>query len=340
MIQKENSHQRPESAVAWTTNKKMNENNWKNFDLERVVEIIVQNGFRMVSLQFVDEYLPVSVDIYLFLQSVLPETVELYLIADSTWGTSIDDISANHVSTDLLVYFGSDLSSSSSIPVVIVLESKPLNLRMSFSSLSEISSTEKRPIALFYEPCYYWAAAKLSFLFDSSLTVAELPAQADLMNWSRVNSIKQNSSLLIGGLRVPSSIASEKDMIVVYIGNKNEQMENILLRLTGITFYHYNPVEELLQKYQGNQTRQLMERYGGIEKVRKAKIIGLLIGSMGYDSVLTNGIINRLEILIKTAGKYFYTFVMGRINEAKLCNFPEVRNFFFKIYLHYLKLFW
>ena len=34
--------------------------------------------------------------------------------------------------------------------------------------------------------------------------------------------------------------------------------------------------------------------------------------------------LNRLQLLITAAGKKFYSFVMGRLNEAKLCNFPEV----------------
>ena len=42
------------------------------------------------------------------------------MAADSTFGSSVDDISAEHVDSDVLVYFGSDLSSSGAMPVMVV----------------------------------------------------------------------------------------------------------------------------------------------------------------------------------------------------------------------------
>ena len=39
---------------------------------------------------------------------------------------------------------------------------------------------------------------------------------------------------------------------------------------------------------------------------------------------MIQAIIYRLQALIKEAGKKLYTFSMGRLNEAKLSNFPEV----------------
>jgi diphthamide biosynthesis protein 2 len=37
-----------------------------------------------------------------------------------------------------------------------------------------------------------------------------------------------------------------------------------------------------------------------------------------------NALIDRLQKLIIASGRRYYTFVMGRLNEAKLCNFPEI----------------
>ena len=48
------------------------------------------------------------------------DDVEVFVAADSTYGSSVDDISAEHVDSDVLVYFGSDLSSSGAIPVLVV----------------------------------------------------------------------------------------------------------------------------------------------------------------------------------------------------------------------------
>ena len=35
-------------------------------------------------------------------------------------------------------------------------------------------------------------------------------------------------------------------------------------------------------------------------------------------------VIDRLKSLIRNAGRKYYTFVVGKVNEAKLANFPEV----------------
>lgn len=45
---------------------------------------------------------------------------------------------------------------------------------------------------------------------------------------------------------------------------------------------------------------------------------------MGLTGSITNDLTHRLKELITAAGKKYYTFVMGRLNEAKLCNFPEI----------------
>jgi len=58
--------------------------------------------------------------------------------------------------------------------------------------------------------------------------------------------------------------------------------------------------------------------------VKDASVIGIIVGSMGLTADSTNHLLKRLQTLIYHSGKKHYTFVMGRLNEAKLCNFPEI----------------
>ena len=44
----------------------------------------------------------------------------------------------------------------------------------------------------------------------------------------------------------------------------------------------------------------------------------------GLEGGLIRGILTKLQRLIDASGKKYYTLVMGRLNEAKLANFPEV----------------
>ena len=94
------------------------------FDLDAIIDIIRRNSFRTVVLQFPDDELQYSIDVHDYLRDHLDSTccvtadtccgneVELFIAADSTWGSSIDDVSAMHCNCDVLVYFGTDLSSS------------------------------------------------------------------------------------------------------------------------------------------------------------------------------------------------------------------------------------
>lgn len=63
-------------------------------------------------------------------------------------------------------------------------------------------------------------------------------------------------------------------------------------------------------------------RYYLIEKAKDAQIVGILIGTLGVKDYLD--IIERLKKVLRTAGKKFYTFSMGKPNPAKLANFMEV----------------
>lgn len=60
------------------------------------------------------------------------------------------------------------------------------------------------------------------------------------------------------------------------------------------------------------------------QKAKDAEIVGLLLGSMGLETQLTQQVLNILRRQCVAAGKKVYTFTMGKINEAKLSNFGEV----------------
>lgn len=60
------------------------------------------------------------------------------------------------------------------------------------------------------------------------------------------------------------------------------------------------------------------------QKAEDAEIVGLLLGSMGLETHVTQQALHILRQQCTAAGKKVYTFTMGKINEAKLSNFGEV----------------
>lgn len=65
-----------------------------------------------------------------------------------------------------------------------------------------------------------------------------------------------------------------------------------------------------------------MKRLHLVERVKDAKTLGILIGTLGVDGYLDA--VERIKNLSKRAGKKTYIFAVGRPNIPKLANFPEV----------------
>ena len=70
-----------------------------------------------------------------------------------------------------------------------------------------------------------------------------------------------------------------------------------------------------------------MKRFFVIEKIKDAKTVGILVGTLGMAGY--KEIINHLKKILTACGKKTYTFVVGKLNPNKLANFPEVGLFVF-----------
>ncbi|CAG0918436.1 unnamed protein product [Notodromas monacha] len=66
-------------------------------------------------------------------------------------------------------------------------------------------------------------------------------------------------------------------------------------------------------------------RYFLLEKAKDARKVGILVGTLSVKQ--HDEIVERLKLVLKLAGKSFHVFVVGKLNPAKLANFPEVDAF-------------
>ena len=113
-----------------------------------------------------------------------------------------------------------------------------------------------------------------------------------------------------------------KDYTVLYIGSDGLSLSNWMLTLNKCSFYTYDGQSKESRKETIDINRRLMKRYYMIEKAKDAQIVGILAGTLGVGDYLA--IIERLKKLVHLAGKKSYTFVVGKLNVAKLANFMEV----------------
>lgn len=331
------------------------------FELDALVDVVRRCRFQRIVLQFPDEYLVHCVSAYQYLADLLGSDVHLFIAADSTFGSSVDDVSAQHVDGDALVYFGSDLSASGVMPVIVLPYVVPFSVKICAEKLCSEANAylpdvcsrpleTPTPVLLVFEPgCHrqIQELAELLNVFDNraQIITATLPKCANLKAWLEQSEEAIGSSAsddvrieaqpqpqpqtpkdieVVGGLLVSHEIMQDPRLQVWYIGDKTEQFESILLQLADKTVLRFSPSSNQVHSVVGQDTRRFRERYGGVARVKDANVVGIIIGSMGLTAEATNGASRRLHRLIEAAGKKCYTFVMGRLNEAKLCNFPEV----------------
>jgi diphthamide biosynthesis protein 2 len=314
------------------------------FDLALAVLKIKEYHFQRIVLQIPDELFSICVDIYdYFITALGDDSIEVFMTADSTFGSSIDDISAEHVGSDLLVYFGTDSSCSScSIPIMILPQQLPIensidiiieNILQYIARNTEIDLLS--PTCLVVAPSHHHLMAQLYQSLSShfpNLLLGQQPPTSNLKEWTPNSSKSVVDSNLenVGGLFFPLDGLAEVQT-VLYLGNKREQFISLLLRMSHCTVVSYTPslsssqpIPSQISHHLGVNSREYRERYAGVLRVQDASIIGLIIGSMSLSGELTRVIVRQLTELIEISGRKCYCFVMGRLNEAKLCNFPEV----------------
>ena len=68
--------------------------------------------------------------------------------------------------------------------------------------------------------------------------------------------------------------------------------------------------------------RGRMSRYYLIERAQEASIFGIVVGTLGVARY--RNMIRSLRAFIRSRGHHSYTFIVGKINIAKLANFAEV----------------
>ncbi|KAF9366344.1 Diphthamide biosynthesis protein 2 [Mortierella sp. NVP85] len=115
---------------------------------------------------------------------------------------------------------------------------------------------------------------------------------------------------------------SIEDYTLFYVGDESPTLSNIIMTHSKCEVYSYNPVKKEGRLESAQVNRALMRRYFLVQKAKDADIIGIAVGTLGVASYMT--MIQHLKALIESKGKKAYTFVMGKLNVAKMANFMEI----------------
>ena len=115
---------------------------------------------------------------------------------------------------------------------------------------------------------------------------------------------------------------SIKDYSVFYVGQEGATLRNFMMTWNRCSFCTFDPVKMTGRTESVSINRALMKRYYAIERAKDAKVVGILVGTLGVVDYLD--IIQQLKETIRGAGKKSYMFAMGKLNVPKLANFLEI----------------
>lgn len=133
--------------------------------------------------------------------------------------------------------------------------------------------------------------------------------------------------LVIGGLQIPSDMDFSEYALLFVGSESSRQYLNVILRfLSGSSpqcFWTLRPSDARLSvDLSSTFQRKLSRRFYLVQKAKNCAVFGILVANLS-DSYMRS-VVSSLRKLLEDDGRTSYTFVVGKINPAKLANFAEV----------------
>ena len=342
----------PTSSVVQGAPKRSDEEISITYEIQRTVAEIRKGKWQRIALQFPDTMLPDAPRVFEALRrslrtarstvphTELPESHEdevtkavnglrldeevtaaeerLYILADTSYGACcVDEIAAEHVDADVVVHYGrACLSPTARLPVIHVFTCQPLEKEPLLQAIQEISPDVHERIVLVADVTY-------------ASHLPEISQSLQARGYSNIytTSIIHNPSSPLPNRTVPSEVQeNETALLNWHLFHISSPPQSLLLtlssRLASIHIYPTTSPTPSPQPLQASTALSLRRRYALLTSLSTASIFGILINTLSVKNYLH--IVEHVKAQIAAAGKKSYTFVVGKVNAAKIANFSEV----------------
>lgn len=264
----------------------------------------------------------------------------------------MDEVAAAHVKADCIIHYGrASLTPLSHIPAYYVFPAEDLDVDQVATTLlshtfisngaesidADVASSSQQ-FLIFLDQIYADHAEALHHELSKkalNLEIAKLmPCSADPMGTRASTAAvlpqkkekekeKEETDVdCAGGYTWKRRLESKAK--IVWIGDFEAPSRlQLQMMYNSYDWLSYDPAQGHADEGLDVETkRTLKRRYYNIEKAKNAKIVGILMGTLGaggYKEVLRS-----VRHAAQVAGKKTYTLLMGKPNPAKLANFPEI----------------
>jgi diphthamide biosynthesis protein 2 len=316
------------------------------YEVERTVREVKEGGWRRVALQFPDGMLGDAPRVFQKLEEglkALPleqtnaaskengleqsfnelsttDTTrhKLYILGDTSYGACcVDEIAAEHVDAEVVVHYGrSCLSPTARLPVVYVFTRRPLPLEPVLEVFQTTYPGKEEKVVLMADIVFHnHIPPLLKLLREKGYTNILAPE------------IIHDPSSLIPNRRLDIEEVELKEYPLFHI---SDPPPALLLTLSSrVRKFHIYPSTRASERsssppatLQSNTRIALRRRYALLTSLSTCSIFGILINTLSVRNYLET--VSTVKQMIERAGKKSYTFVVGKVNAAKLSNFGEI----------------
>lgn len=240
----------------------------------------------------------------------------LFILGDTSYGACcVDEVAAEHVDADVVVHYGrSCLSPPSRLPVIYVFTARPLDLSAVTSTFQETYPSKSQKIILMADIPYSHHISPLHTLLQ----------KAGYTNIYATEVIHNPSSPLPNRTIPPETTDSEDALREYTLFHIASPPDSLLLTLSSrVSAIHIYPTDTAsTSTITASSSMTLRRRYALLTSLSSAPIFGILINTLSVKNYLS--VLSHVQNLISSAGKKSYTFVVGKINAAKIANFSEI----------------
>ncbi len=249
------------------------------------------------------------------------EERRLYILGDTSYGACcVDEVAAEHIDADVVVHYGrSCLSPTARLPVIYVFTSRTISLEAAEQSFQEKYSDKSLKVLMMSDVTY-------------TNILVELHDRLRKAGYTNLvlTEVIQNPSSPLPNRTVPADVQADPGCLSEYhLFHISQPPASLLLTLASrVASIHIFPTDDiqtgtsLAVPSPANASIALRRRYGLVTSLSNASIFGILINTLSVKNYLH--MVNQVKQQIESAGRKSYTFVVGKVNAAKLANFSEI----------------
>jgi len=317
------------------------------YDTDSVVKFIKEGNYERVGFQLPDCLLPDSPRILNAVASGLQDdngesTKTLFVLGDTSYGECcVDEVTANHLGANAIVHYGpSCLQPTSRLPVRYVFGKAPVDVKVCVEKcLSHCAANPGKisSVLVLHDVEFSHAAKSIRAEFDVQIKAGAgalvldgniYVAATRCENATAKSDVHGKIVHSIEGQFIESG-ANQKftldaDCLIYYIGAEGPRLVRLAMRYSNHPFLVFDPTDSgrAVVPAMEKAARMVQKRYFQVQKAKDANIFGILIGTLSVARY--RDVLERVRLLLRRMGRKFYTFIVGKVNVAKLANHPEV----------------